>query len=209
MASEHSQPPPPHAGHAADDATHAQRHAHRDAMDLRGRALDTLRTDIGRVGPAAIDRWIETCDVHPGPHNGTRVVARAWTDLTFAARLARDATAAIASLGYSGRQGAHMAVVFSTPEQHPMGVCARVPDVRGRCGDGRRFGAPLRRPVPAPWLRRARCAPTVVSRCRKAPPSRCGVPPLKFAPWWCQSTPKTWCRCSSSSSAAEHAIPHS
>jgi nitrile hydratase len=51
------------------------------------------------------------------------VVARAWTDPDFAGWLERDATAAIAALGYSGRQGEHMVAVFNTPDTHNMVVC--------------------------------------------------------------------------------------
>ncbi len=101
----------------------AEPHSHLDDMDLRVRALETLLVEKGYVDPAAIDRLIENYEVHVGPHNGARVVARAWTDPAFADWLARDATAAIASLGYSGRQGEHMVAVFNTPQQHHMVVC--------------------------------------------------------------------------------------
>jgi nitrile hydratase len=58
-----------------------------------------------------------------GPRNGARVVARAWTDPAFREWLLRDATGAIASLGYSGRQGEHMVALENTPAQHNMVVC--------------------------------------------------------------------------------------
>jgi nitrile hydratase len=51
------------------------------------------------------------------------VVARAWVDAGYRAWLRRDATAAIASLGYSGRQGEHMVAVENTPARHNMVVC--------------------------------------------------------------------------------------
>lgn len=92
-------------------------------MDLRVRALETLLVRKGYVDPAAVDRLIETYEVHVGPHNGARVVARAWADPAYARRLAHDATAAIAELGYSGRQGEHMVAVFNTPETHHLVVC--------------------------------------------------------------------------------------
>lgn len=92
-------------------------------MDLRVRALETLLVRKGYVDPAAIDRLIETYEVQVGPHNGARVVARAWTDPAYADWLARDATAAIADMGYSGRQGEHMVAVFNTPDTHHMVVC--------------------------------------------------------------------------------------
>jgi nitrile hydratase len=51
------------------------------------------------------------------------VVARAWTDPDFADWLKRDATEAIASMGYFGRQGEHMVAVFNGPEAHNLVVC--------------------------------------------------------------------------------------
>lgn len=92
-------------------------------MDLRVRALETLLVRKGYVDPAAVDRLIETYEVHVGPHNGARVVAKAWADPAFAEWLARDATAAISSLGFMGRQGEHMVAVFNTPDTHHMVVC--------------------------------------------------------------------------------------
>jgi nitrile hydratase len=105
------------------DHDHDHDHSHLDGMDLRVRALETLLVRKGYVDPAAVDRLIETYEVHVGPHNGARVVARAWADPAFADGLARDATAAIASMGYSGRQGEHMVAVFNTPDTHHMVVC--------------------------------------------------------------------------------------
>jgi nitrile hydratase len=92
-------------------------------MDVRVRALQSLLVGKGLVDPAAVDRLIETYETRIGPHNGARVVARAWADPAFAQWLARDATAAIASLGYSGRQGEHMLALFNKPEVHHMVVC--------------------------------------------------------------------------------------
>ena len=92
-------------------------------MDLRVRALETLLVGKGYVDPAAVDRLIETYETRVGPHNGARVVARAWADPAYAQRLTDDATAAIAELGYSGRQGEHMVALFNTPDVHHMVVC--------------------------------------------------------------------------------------
>jgi len=110
------------AGHTHDH-DHDGEHSHLGEMDLRVRALETLLVGKGYVEPAAIDRLIETYETRVGPHNGARVVARAWADPAFAQRLAEDATAAIAELGYSGRQGEHMVALFNTPEVHHMVVC--------------------------------------------------------------------------------------
>jgi len=92
-------------------------------MDIRVRALETLLTRKGYVDPAALDRIIETYETDIGPHNGARVVAKAWADPEFKAWLLTDATAAIASLGYTGRQGEHMVAVANTLEVHNMVVC--------------------------------------------------------------------------------------
>lgn len=105
------------------DHDHEHDHSHLDEMDLRVRALQTLLVEKGYVDPTAVDRLIETYETQVGPHNGARVVARAWADADFAAWLARDATAAIASLGFSGRQGEHMVALFNTPDTHHMVVC--------------------------------------------------------------------------------------
>jgi nitrile hydratase len=113
-----------HHDHApGHEAGHETGHSHLDEMDLRVRALETLLTEKGYVDPAAVDRLIETYETKVGPHNGARVVARAWSDAAYAQRLADDATAAIAELGYSGRQGEHMVALFNTPQTHHMVVC--------------------------------------------------------------------------------------
>ncbi|MFN5883401.1 MAG: nitrile hydratase subunit alpha [Burkholderiales bacterium] len=92
-------------------------------MDVRVRALETLLVDKGLVDPAALDLLIETYEHRVGPHNGTRVVARAWTDPAYREWLQQDATAAIASLGFTGRQGEHMVALFNEPGVHHLVVC--------------------------------------------------------------------------------------
>jgi nitrile hydratase len=92
-------------------------------MELRVRALQTVLADKGYIDPPALDALIDTYQTKIGPRNGARVVARAWCDPAFADWLRRDATTAIASLGYSGRQGEHMVALENTPEQHHMVVC--------------------------------------------------------------------------------------
>ena len=77
----------------------------------------------GYVDPAALDALIETYETKVGPHNGARVVARAWIDAAYRARLFDDATAAIAELGYRGRQGEHMVALENTPDVHNLVVC--------------------------------------------------------------------------------------
>ncbi|ODT08059.1 MAG: nitrile hydratase subunit alpha [Mesorhizobium sp. SCN 65-20] len=94
-----------------------------DPMAARVRALETILTRKGLIDSAAIDVIVDTYETKVGPRNGARVVARAWSDAEFADWLKRDATAAIASLGYTGRQGEHMQAVFNTDETHNLVVC--------------------------------------------------------------------------------------
>ena len=92
-------------------------------MDLRVRSLQTLLTAKGYIDPAALDVLIETYETRIGPRNGARVVARAWTDAVFRKWLLEDATAAIASLGYAGRQGENMVALENTDSRHNIVVC--------------------------------------------------------------------------------------
>lgn len=112
--------------HDHDHHHHDHDHHHDNRytdMQARVKALETVLTEKGLIDPAAIDAIVETYETKVGPRNGARVVAKAWTDPEFADWLRRDATAAIASLGYTGRQGEHMRAVFNTPDTHNMVVC--------------------------------------------------------------------------------------
>ncbi|UOD49399.1 nitrile hydratase subunit alpha [Orrella daihaiensis] len=102
---------------------HDHEMSHLSAEDIRVRALESLLVDKGYVDPAALDFLIETYETKIGPHNGAKVVARAWCDPKFKAWLLTDATAAIASMGFSGRGGEHMIVLENTPEVHNVVVC--------------------------------------------------------------------------------------
>jgi nitrile hydratase len=90
---------------------------------LRVQALESLLIEKGFVDPAAVDVLIDTYETKIGPRNGANVVARAWSDSEFKQWLLGDATAAIASLCYTGRQGEHMKVVENTPSVHNLVVC--------------------------------------------------------------------------------------
>ncbi|HEY7853225.1 MAG TPA: nitrile hydratase subunit alpha [Caulobacteraceae bacterium] len=92
-------------------------------MALRVKALESLLVEKGLVDPAALDAIIDTYEHKVGPRNGARVVARAWTDPAYRSRLLTDATAAIAELGYGGRQGEHMVAVENTAAVHNLVVC--------------------------------------------------------------------------------------
>lgn len=90
---------------------------------LRVKALETILTRKGLVDPAALDAILDTYERKVGPHLGAKVVARAWSDPAFLGELRSDASAAIATLGISGRQGEHVVAVENTPEVHNMVVC--------------------------------------------------------------------------------------
>jgi nitrile hydratase len=108
----------PHDGH-----DHDHEGSQLSPVALRVKALESLLVEKGYVDPAALDVLIETYETKVGPRNGARVVAKAWSDQGFADWLKRDATAAIASLGFQGRQGEHMVALFNTPKVHNMVVC--------------------------------------------------------------------------------------
>ncbi|MGB8606799.1 nitrile hydratase subunit alpha [Bradyrhizobium sp.] len=102
---------------------HDHDHSELSETELRVRALETILTEKGYVDPAALDVLIETYESKVGPRNGARVVARAWADPAYRARLIKDATPAIAELGYAGRQGEHIIALENTPALHNMVVC--------------------------------------------------------------------------------------
>jgi nitrile hydratase subunit alpha len=109
--------------HHDDDHDHHHHDNHYSDMQARVRALETVLTQKGLIDPLALDAIVETYETKIGPRNGARVVAKAWCDDAFAEWLAADATAAIASLGFTGRQGEHMRAVFNTREMHNLVVC--------------------------------------------------------------------------------------
>lgn len=116
-----------HHPHDHDDHNdHDHHHDHGSELaevEARVRALESILVEKGLVDPAALDVLIETYESRVGPHNGARVVARAWSDPAYLDRLRRDATAAIAELGFQGRQGEHMVAVENTADTHNMVVC--------------------------------------------------------------------------------------
>lgn len=92
-------------------------------MALRVQALESLLVEKGLVDPKALDVIVDRYENRVGPRNGAHVVARAWTDPDYLERLRADATAAIAELDYTGRQGEHMVVVENGPKLHNLVVC--------------------------------------------------------------------------------------
>ena len=91
--------------------------------EMRVKALEQVLVEKGYVDPAALDVIVETYEHNVGPHNGARVVARAWCDPEYRKWLLEDGTTAIAELGYSGRGGETIRVVENTPGVHNVIVC--------------------------------------------------------------------------------------
>ena len=105
-------------------STPHQRHtAPPSEPELRVKALETLLIEKGLVDAHTLDLLIDTYENKIGPQNGAKVVARAWVDPEYKNRLLRDASAAIAELGFSGLQGEDMVVVENTPRVHNLVVC--------------------------------------------------------------------------------------
>lgn len=90
---------------------------------LRTDALEQLLVERGLVDPAVMDNFIKMYETDVGPLNGAKVVAKAWTDPQYRARLLENGTATVAELGFKGPQGEHIVVVENTPTVHNVVVC--------------------------------------------------------------------------------------
>ncbi len=90
---------------------------------LRVEALASLLTEGGLLDQTTVDNFIKTYEQSVGPMNGAKVVAKAWTDPGYRARLLADGTAAIAEFGFKGPQGEHIVVLENTPTVHHVVVC--------------------------------------------------------------------------------------
>src|SRR5690349_22419722 len=109
----------------ATDHDHSHQHANGHGevselsdMQLRVRALETILTEKGYVDPAALDQIVENVETKIGPHIGARVVARAWVDPEFKARLLDDASAAVNAMAGFDPVAAHLIAVENTPKLH-------------------------------------------------------------------------------------------
>ena len=109
---------------AHDDHHHSHEHgSDLSEMQLRVRALETVLTEKGYIDPAALDRIIEAYETKVGPHNGARVVARAWSDPAFKRALLDDGSKAVRTMGHESRVGDHLVAIENTPALHNMVVC--------------------------------------------------------------------------------------
>jgi nitrile hydratase subunit alpha len=106
---------------AHDDDHHHP--APRSPVEVRARALEELLKEKGFIQEGFIDSVVSAYENDIGPMNGARVVARAWVDPDYKARLLADGTAAIAELGFGGPEGNHLVVVENTPSVHNVVVC--------------------------------------------------------------------------------------
>src|SRR3979490_210096 len=117
---------------ATHDHDHPHEHGHEhdhehgselSETQLRVRAPETVLTEKGYVDPAALDLIIEAYETKVGPHNGARVVAKAWSDPAFKQALLAGAPKAVRTLGHESRGGDHLAAVENTSSLHNMIVC--------------------------------------------------------------------------------------
>lgn len=102
--------------------SHAE-HSELSDVEVRVRALETILVEKGYVDPATLETIIQTYETKIGPRNGALVVAKAWADEDYKSLLLSDATAAIASLGFTGRQGENIIALENTPTTHNIVVC--------------------------------------------------------------------------------------
>ena len=108
---------------AGDSGGHNHDHSELTEIDIRVRTLESLLVEKGYVDRDALNILIDTYENKVGPRNGARVVAKAWSDADYKKWLLEDATAAIRSLGFEGRQGEHMRVLEDTETRHNLVVC--------------------------------------------------------------------------------------
>lgn len=90
---------------------------------LRVKALESLVVEKGLVAQESIDNWVELYAERIGPKRGADVIARAWTDPAYYARLMEDAGQAVKDFGYEGHATEHTKAVQNTPEVHNLVVC--------------------------------------------------------------------------------------
>jgi nitrile hydratase len=111
---------------ATGDIAHAEDHSHQGVpsdIALRVKSLESLLVEKGLVDRAALDALVDRYEHKVGPHNGARVIARAWVDPAYKQRLLVDGTAAFAELGYPMERAAHIRALENTPKVHNLVVC--------------------------------------------------------------------------------------
>jgi nitrile hydratase len=150
---------------------------------LRVKAIESILVEKGIVDPAAMDEVIDIYEHRIGPHNGAKVVARAWIDPEYKARLLANGSTAIAELGFSGTQGEDMVVLENTPAIHNVVVCTLC-----SCYPWPVLGLPPVWYKSAPYRSRTVLEPRAVladsaSRSPLRSRSACGIRPPSCAIW--------------------------
>lgn len=102
---------------------HEQHHPHPEEIAARVKALESILIEKGLMTTQMVDRLVEIYENEVGPQLGAQVIAKAWTDPAFKARLLEDATEACKELGISGLQGEDMVALEDTDEVHHAVVC--------------------------------------------------------------------------------------
>ena len=104
--------------------THGSQHSH-SASDpaLRAKALESLLVEKGLLASDAVDALVEAYEKDIGPMNGSKVVAKAWTDPEYKQRLLENGTDAIDELGFGGLEGSKIVVLENTDTVHNIVVC--------------------------------------------------------------------------------------
>ncbi len=89
----------------------------------RAQAIESLMIEKGICTPEEIQRMMDSVDSR-SPADGARVVARAWSDGEFKARLLADSESALRELGYKLPETTpKLTVVENTDAVHHMVVC--------------------------------------------------------------------------------------
>ncbi|MBI2152961.1 MAG: nitrile hydratase subunit alpha [Candidatus Rokubacteria bacterium] len=91
-------------------------------FERRVDAVQTLLIEKGLITADQVRRRVEEMDSR-SPTLGAKVIARAWVDPAFKARLLADAKAAIAELGIEFTQEAALVAVENTQKVHHVVVC--------------------------------------------------------------------------------------
>jgi nitrile hydratase len=93
------------------------------AIEQRVEAIEALLVERGLITSDVVDSIVETYEQDVGPMNGAQVVARAWVDPEYRARLLADGTSAVGELGFGGAEGEHLVVLENTDDVHHVVVC--------------------------------------------------------------------------------------
>jgi nitrile hydratase len=101
----------------------APEHQPMSDVALRSIAIEALLAERGIIAPEEVSRRVDLIDART-PADGARVVARAWADADFKARLLSNPRAALAELGFNLPEDTpHLAVVENTDDLHHLVVC--------------------------------------------------------------------------------------